>query len=83
MKYGAILRACRDRIGMTQEQMALRLHTSRSAVSKLENDEQELNVRTLTEWVEITGAREVMVAFICGMDGLSIMQGLLQMAIGG
>ncbi|RJX40909.1 XRE family transcriptional regulator [Paenibacillus pinisoli] len=82
MKYGAILRACRDRIGMSQEQLAERLHRSRSAISKLENDQQELDVRTLTQWAEITGAREVVVAFICGIDGLSILQSLIPM-IGG
>lgn len=83
MKYGAILRACRDRIGLSQEEMALKLHTSRSAVSKLENDQQELSVRTLAQWVEVTGAKEVMVAFLCGMDGLGILQSLMQITIGG
>ncbi|GBG09469.1 transcriptional regulator [Paenibacillus agaridevorans] len=77
MKYGAILKACRDRIGMSQEELALRLHRSRSAVSKLENDQQELDVKTLSQWAEITGAREVVVAFVCGMDGLTILQNLL------
>jgi transcriptional regulator with XRE-family HTH domain len=77
LKYGAILKACRDRIGMSQEELALRLHRSRSAVSKLENDQQELDVKTLSQWAEITGAREVVVAFVCGMDGLTILQNLL------
>ncbi len=83
MKYGAILKACRDRIGMSQEELALRLHRSRSAISKLENDQQELDVTTLSQWAEVTGAREVVVAFICGMDGLGVLQQLLQMTIGG
>ncbi len=82
MKYGAILRACRDRIGMSQEEMALRMHRSRSAISKLENDQQELDVRTLSQWADITNAKEVLVAFICGMDGLQIMQNVMQL-IGG
>lgn len=80
MKYGAILRACRDRVGMSQEDMALRLHTSRSAVSKLENDQQEITLRTVIQWIEVTGTKEVLVSFLCGMDGLSIMQSVLQIS---
>jgi transcriptional regulator with XRE-family HTH domain len=79
MKYGAILRACRDRIGMSQEDMALKLNRSRSAISKLETDQQELDVRTLAQWADITNAKEVLVAFICGMDGMTIMQSIMQM----
>jgi len=77
LKYGAVLRACRDRIGMSQEQLALKLNLSRSAVSKLENDQQELGVNTLSEWAEVTNAKEVLVAFICGMDGLSVLSQIM------
>jgi transcriptional regulator with XRE-family HTH domain len=77
LKYGAALKACRDRIGMSQEQLADKLKLSRSTVSKLENDQQELSVRTLSEWVEVTNAKEVLVAFICGMDGLSFLNQIM------
>jgi transcriptional regulator with XRE-family HTH domain len=77
LKYGAALKACRDRIGMSQEQLAEKLKLSRSAVSKLENDQQELTVRTLSDWVEVTNAKEVLVAFICGMDGLSFLNQIM------
>lgn len=68
---------------MSQDEMALKLHTSRSAVSKLENDQQVLNVETLSQWAEVTGAKEIVVLFICGMDGLGMLQNLIQMAVGG
>lgn len=80
MKYGAILRACRDRVGMSQEELAAKLFRSRNSISRLENDQIELDVNTLSQWAEITGAREVVVAFICGMDGLSIMQSMMQIS---
>lgn len=78
MKFGAILRACRERVGMSQEEIAFRLNRSRTAITKLENDQQKLDVQTFLQWLDITGAKEVAVAFFCGMDGLSIMQNILQ-----
>lgn len=80
MKYGAILRACRERIGLSQEEMAEKLFVSRSAVSKIETDKQEVTLRQVAHWLEATNAREVMVSFLCGMDGLSIMQSILQIS---
>lgn len=78
MKLGAILTAMRDRAGMSQEELALKLNRSRSSVTKLENDKQTLNVPTLVQWAKATETQEVIVAFLCGMDGLSIMQDLFQ-----
>lgn len=76
-KYGSIMQAMRERSGLSQEQLAERIHISRSCVSKLENDRKTPDVSTLVAWAQATGATEVVVAFICGMDGLSIMQSIL------
>lgn len=83
MKYGAILQACRERIGWNQEKLAEKLHCSQSDISKLERDRKKPDADTLLAWTEVTGAREVLVAFLCGMDGLSIMQSILQITVGG
>lgn len=78
MKVGAILRACRERAGLSQEEMAEKMFNSQSCISKLETDRKNLDLQTLIKWTEVTGAKEVVVAFICGLDGISIMQTLLQ-----
>lgn len=79
MKYGVIVKALRVRKNWTQDQLARKLHMSRSAISKIENDEQTLDVPTLVNLVQITGEPAVAVSIILGMDGITIMQSLLQM----
>ncbi|MCR8982620.1 helix-turn-helix domain-containing protein [Brevibacillus laterosporus] len=79
MKYGAILHACRERAGLSQEQLAEKINRSRSCISKLETDKKTLDFQTVLAWVEATGTKEVAVAFFCGMDGMSIMQNVLHM----
>jgi len=81
-KFGPIITACRIRAGISQEKMAELLHRSRSCISKLENDQKKLDAETLLQWAEVTGAKEVIVAFFCGMDGISIMQNLFSL-VGG
>ncbi|WP_144940173.1 helix-turn-helix domain-containing protein [Paenibacillus sp. 32O-W] len=78
MKFGAIMRACRERAGLSQEEMAAHLHRTQSCISKLEQDHKVPDMPTMMAWMEVTGAREVLIAFLYGMDGLSIMQSLLQ-----
>lgn len=80
MKIGAIMQACRERAGLSQEELAEKLHRSRSCISKLENDKKTFDFQTVLAWVQTTGSQEVFVAFFCGMDGLSIMQNLLSVA---
>lgn len=79
MKYGVIVKALRVRKNWTQDQLARKLHMSRSAISKIENDEQTLDVPTLVNLVQITGEPAVAVSILLGMDGITIMQSLLQM----
>lgn len=77
MRVGAILRACRTRAGFTQAELADKLYISQSDVSKYENDTMEPHLSTLQAWTSNTQTTEVLVAFICGMDGLNIMQNIL------
>ncbi|WP_164821349.1 helix-turn-helix domain-containing protein [Paenibacillus koleovorans] len=80
MKFGAIMQACRERAGLSQEQLADKLHRTQACISKYENDHKIPDVPTLVKWAEATGAREVVVAFIYGMDGLTMIQSLLRIA---
>lgn len=82
MKFGAIMQACRERAGLTQEQMAEKMHRTQACISKYENDHKIPDMPTMMKWVDATGAREVLVAFIYGMDGLSIMQNMMTL-VGG
>lgn len=80
MNFGPILKAMRKKKRWSQEELALRLNRSRSCISKLEKDLKTLDMNTAIRWCHETGATEVLVAFICGMDGLSILQNLLNVS---
>lgn len=82
MKFGAIMQACRERAGLTQEQMADKLHRTQACISKYENDHKVPDMPTMMSWMEATGAKEVLIAFLYGMDGLNVMQNLMTL-IGG
>lgn len=77
MKVGAILRACRERYGLSQEELASRLYINQSDVSKIENGMKEPPVSLFQQWINQTQAQEVMVAYLLGMDGLNILQNII------
>lgn len=82
MKYGAILKACRQRSGLSQEELAFQLNMNQSDISKFENGSREPTLSIVQSWLSNTQAQEVLVAFLCGVDGLGIMQSIMQL-IGG
>ncbi|PIC65490.1 transcriptional regulator [Sporosarcina sp. P13] len=77
MKYGSILKACRERKGWNQEEMAFHLHVNQSDISKYENNVKEPALSLFQKWATLTGSQDVLVAFICGMDGVSILTNIL------
>jgi transcriptional regulator with XRE-family HTH domain len=77
--FGAILRAARVRAGLSQEELATRLNYNQSDISKFETGAKEPAASVFLKWFEVTNAKEVAVAYLMGMDGLTIMQNLLQM----
>lgn len=82
MKYGAVLRAARERQGLSQEELAHRLHIQQADVSRIENNRKEPSMTLFRDWTTLTQAQDVMVAFICGMDGLSILQNMMTVVTG-
>ena len=46
-KIGVILRQAREEAGLTQEEVAQRLHTKKSAVSRIENHADDIRLSTL------------------------------------
>lgn len=77
MEYGAILRACRKRKGLTQEELADMLHIEQADVSRIENDRKEPPMTLFQKWALITGSTDVLVAFIAGMEGMTILSTIL------
>lgn len=77
MKYGAILKACRTRAGFSQEELAHRLHINQSDVSKYENGTREPTISLFQLWINNTQTQEVMVTYLCGIDGLNILQNVI------
>lgn len=78
MKIGALLQACRERAGLSQEEIADRLHTTQSTISRIERNRQSADLPTIVEWVDTTKSREVAVAYIFGMEGIEIINHILK-----
>jgi transcriptional regulator with XRE-family HTH domain len=77
VEIGAILRAVRVRAGLSQEELAIRLNYNQSDISKFETGHKEPPASVFLRWFKETNAHEVAVAFLCGFDGITIMQQLL------
>ncbi len=55
-KIGMILRQAREEAGLTQEEVAWRLHTKKSAISRIENHADDVRLSTLRRYAEAVGA---------------------------
>lgn len=58
-RIGKLLREARSKAGLTQEEVALKCGTSRTYISKIENDKSDLELATLKKIVEIGLGREL------------------------
>jgi ribosome-binding protein aMBF1 (putative translation factor) len=56
-RIGRILRSARKEAGMTQEEVARRLQTRKSAISRIENHAEDIRISTLQKFAEATGKR--------------------------
>ncbi len=54
-KIGVILRQAREAAGLTQEEVARRLHTQKSAISRIENHADDVRLSTLRRYAEAVG----------------------------
>lgn len=55
-KIGVILRQAREAAGLTQEEVARRLKTKKSAVSRIENHADDVRISTLRRYADAIGA---------------------------
>jgi len=57
-KAGVLIQQTRQQLGMTQEELAIKVGTTKSYISKIENDLKEARISTLQKIVELGfGAR--------------------------
>ncbi|MFA6173729.1 MAG: helix-turn-helix transcriptional regulator [Kiritimatiellales bacterium] len=54
---GAMLKQARIEAGITQEELAERLHTKKTAVSRIENHADDIKLSTLEKFAEAIGKR--------------------------
>ena len=56
-KVGALLRQAREEAGLTQEQIAEKLHTKKSAISRMENHAEDIRLSTLEKFATAIGKK--------------------------
>jgi len=78
MTAGNLLKACRERAGMSQVKLALLLNRTQSSISKLEKDHNPVDIDTFRDWTKATNQIEVGIAFLYGVDPASILQTIMQ-----
>jgi len=54
-KIGVMLRQAREAAGLTQEEVARRLRTKKSAISRIENHADDVRLSTLRRYAEAVG----------------------------
>ncbi len=54
-KIGEMLKMARKEIGLTQEDMAVAMHTKKSAISRIENHAQDIKLSTLQAFANTMG----------------------------
>ncbi|GAA4879967.1 hypothetical protein GCM10023310_70190 [Paenibacillus vulneris] len=66
-----VLKACRKRANMTQDELSCLLDISRSAISKYERNNKIVKADFLYQLCEITNSRDAFVALVHGQEGVN------------
>lgn len=56
-KLGVLLRKTRKEAGLTQQQVAEKLNTKKSAISRIENDAENIRLHTLRKYITALGKK--------------------------
>ncbi len=56
-KIGVLLRQAREEAGLTQEEVAQKLNTKRSAISRIENHAEDVKLSTLGKYAKAIGKK--------------------------
>jgi len=54
-KLGVLLRQAREDAGLTQEELARRINTKKTAISRIENHAEDIKLSTLDKFVQALG----------------------------
>lgn len=54
-KLGVLLRQAREKAGLTQEELARRMKTKKSAISRIENHAEDIKLSTLEKFAQAIG----------------------------
>ncbi len=54
-KIGVMLKQARENAGITQEELAKKLHTKKSAISRIENHSEDIRLSTLEKFAQALG----------------------------
>lgn len=54
-KLGAVLRQAREQAGLSQEELARRIHTQKTAISRIENHAEDIKLSTLEKVARALG----------------------------
>lgn len=68
MEWGAVLKTARKRERLTQEQLAEKLHLTKSCISKFEHNEKEAKISLFIAWFKHTNAQDLMLATLIAAD---------------
>jgi len=63
LKIGLMIKELRLEKGITQEELAEKLHTTKSAISRLENHAESIRLATLEKVAKVLG-KEVRISFV-------------------
>jgi ribosome-binding protein aMBF1 (putative translation factor) len=56
-KFSVMLRQARERAGLTQEMIAKKLRTKKSAISRIENNAEDIRLSTLGRYAKALGMK--------------------------
>ena len=59
-KIGVMLKQARLEAGVTQEELAARLHTKKTAISRIENHAEDIKLSTLERFADAIGKRLIL-----------------------
>ena len=54
-KIGVMLKIAREEAGLTQEQLAVKLNTKKTAISRIENHAEDIKLSTLEKFAQALG----------------------------
>ena len=56
-KIGVLLKQAREEAGLTQEELAKKLKTKKSAISRIENHSEDIRLSTINNYLEAVGKK--------------------------